>query len=338
MTMTAEPAAVKTMQAVVQDAYGTTDVLQQAEIAVPTPGPGEVLVQVRAAGMDRGTWHLMTGRPAMLRLALGFRRPRSRVPGLDMAGTVAALGDGVTQFAVGDEVFGIAKGSFAQYAVAVERKLASKPAGISFEQAAVVPISGGTAYQALQAAGLEPGDAAATTVLVTGASGGVGTYVVQIAAAYGAEVTGVASTAKLDLVRSLGAQHVIDYTTTPYADGTQQYDVIIDIAGCTPLRRLRRSLTRKGRVVLVGGEDASATITGGFGRSLRAPLMSLFVPQRLGMLVSKEGADHFVPVAELIEAGTVTPTVDRTYPLAEVREAMAQLEAGEVRGKVALTV
>lgn len=338
MTMTAEPVTATTMQAVVQDAYGSTDVLQSAEIPVPTPGPGEVLVQVRAAGMDRGTWHLMHGTPTMLRLALGFRRPRNRVPGFDVAGTVAAVGEGVTRFAVGDEVYGIAKGSYAQYTVALEKKLAQKPASLTFEQAAVVPISGGTAMQAVQQAGLTPDAAPGTKVLITGASGGVGSYVVQIAAAYGAEVTAVASTAKLDLVRSLGAQHVIDYTTTDYADGSQQYDVIIDIAGSTSLPRLRRMLTRKGTLVIVGGESAGGNITGGYGRSLRAPLVSLFVPQRMTMLASREGAEHFGPVGDMIEAGTVVASIDRTYPLAEVRQAMAQLEAGEVRGKLALTV
>ena len=270
-----------------------------------------MLIRVHAAGLDRGTWHMMTGRPYLMRvLGFGFRGPKNPVPGIDVAGTVAAVGSAVTRFAVGDEVFGMSRGSFAEYAAAREDKLAHKPANLSFEQAAVVPISAGTALQALDAGRVERGQ----QVLVIGASGGVGSYAVQLAKALGAEVTGVSSTAKVDLVRSLGADHVLDYTQDDFADGTRRYDLILDIGGNPPLSRLRRALTPTGTAVIVGGEEGGKW-TGGFGRSLRAPLLSLFVRQRLTMLASKERASDLERLAPLIEAGDVTPSIDRTYPL-----------------------
>ena len=230
------------MQAVVQDRYGDADVLRLAHIARPAVRDHEVLVQVAAAGLDRGTWHLMTGQPYLLRPAFGLRGPRNPVLGRDVAGTVVETGSAVTRFAVGDAVFGIAPGSFAEYAVAREDKLAHKPASISFEQAAVLSISGVTALQALEAGRVREGQ----SVLVLGASGGVGSYVVQLAKAFGAEVTGVASTAKLDLVRSLGADHVVDYTREDFASGEHRYDLVIDLAGNPTLSRLRRALTSRG--------------------------------------------------------------------------------------------
>jgi NADPH:quinone reductase-like Zn-dependent oxidoreductase len=323
-----------TMRAIVQERYGSADDLHLAQVATPEPGDDEVLLRVHAAGLDRGTWHLMTGRPYAMRLALGFRGPKNPVPGLDVAGTVVALGSGETGFSVGDEVFGISKGSFAEYAVARADKLVRKPANLSFDQAAVVPVSAMTAWRAVIDVGrVEAGQ----KVLVLGASGGVGSYAVQVAKASGAEVTGVASTTKLDLLRSLGADHVLDYTRDDFADGQRRYDLIIDIAGNPSLTRLRRALTPRGAAVLVGGEDGGP-LTGGLDRQVRAMVHSRFVGQRLTGFVPRERASDLEQVAELIVAGGVSPSVDRTYPLDQVPEAMRRLEAGEVRGKVAITV
>ena len=328
------PATATTHRAIVQDRYGDAGVLRLAEIAVPRPGKGEVLLRVHAAGLDRGTWHLMTGKPYLLRLAFGLRGPRNPVLGLDVSGTVIATGSRVTKFAVGDEVYGIGRGSFAEYAVARTDKLAPKPTTLSFAQAAVVPISGGTALQALTDRGhLEPGQ----RVLVIGASGGVGSYAVQIAKALGAEVTGVASAAKADLVRSLGADHVIDYTREDFADTADRYDLVLDIAGNPRLRRLRQALSPTGTAVIVGGENGG-NLTGGMSRNLRALALSPFVSQRLTGLVSKERASDLDRLTGLIDAGQVTPRIDRTYPLDEAAEAMRRLAAGQVRGKVAITV
>ena len=250
-----------TMRAIVQDAYGSPDVFRLAQISIPEVAEDQVLVRVYAAGMDRGTWHLMAGQPYVLRLALGFRKPKNRVPGLDLAGTVVAVGSAVTRFSPGEEVFGTGHGSFAEYAVAPEDQLARKPGNLSFEQAAVVPVSGLTALQALTDVGrVETGQ----RVLIIGASGGVGSYAVQLAKALGAEVTGVSSPAKLDLVRSLGADHVIDYTREDFADDEHRYDLILDIAGNPTLSRLRRALTPTGTAVIVGGEQGGR-VTGGIG-------------------------------------------------------------------------
>jgi NADPH:quinone reductase-like Zn-dependent oxidoreductase len=333
--MTNTDAATNTMRAIVQDRYGSSDVFRLAQVAWPRIADDEVLVQVQAAGLDRGTWHMMAGQPYLLRLiGFGFRAPKNRVPGLDVAGTVAAVGSSVTRFSPGDEVFGISRGSFAEYAAAGEDKLTRKPANLTFAQAAVVPISAGTALQALtDAGGVKQGQ----QVLIIGASGGVGSYAVQLAKAFGSEVTGVCSTAKLDLVRSLGADHVVDYTGQDFADGANRYDLILDIAGNSSLSRLRSALTSTGTLVIVGGEEGGKW-TGGFGRSLRAPLLSPFVPQRLTMLASKERASDQERLTPLIEAGKITPSIDRTYPLERVPEAMRHLEAGQVRGKVAITI
>ena len=323
-----------TMRAIVQNGYGPVDVLQSGRAVLPRIAENEVLIRVHAAGMDRGTWHMMTGRPYLLRvLGFGFRRPKNPVPGIDVAGTVAAVGSAVTRFAVGDEVYGMSRGAFAEYAAALEDKLARKPSGLSFEQAAVVPISAGTALQALDAGRVERGQ----KVLILGASGGVGSYAVQLAKYFGAEVTGVSSAGKTDLVRSLGADHVLDYTQDDFADGARRFDLILDIGGNPSLSRLRRALTATGTAVIVGGEEGGRW-TGGFGRSLRAPFVSLFVRQRLAMLASKERASDLERLTPLLEAGQVTPSVERTYPLDEVRDAMRHLDAGNVRGKIAITV
>ena len=335
-TDSARPAAAAggTMRAVVQDAYGSADVLRLTQVDRPEVAANEVLVSVVAAGLDRGTEHLLTGKPYAMRImGMGFRKPKNRVPGLDGAGTVAAVGSAVTRFAVGDEVFGISRGSFAEYAVALEDKLSLKPANLTFEQAAVVPVSGLTALQALRDAGrVEAGQ----RVLVIGASGGVGSYAVQLAKAFGAEVTGVSRTAKLDLVRSLGADHVIDYTAQDFADGTNHYDLIIDTGGNSTIARLRRALTSRGTLVIVGGEDGGK-ITG-MGRQLLALVISPFVRHRLTMQVPKENFRDIEVLTGMIEAGSVTPSIDRTYPLADAADALRHLAAGNVRGKVAITI
>jgi NADPH:quinone reductase-like Zn-dependent oxidoreductase len=323
------------MRAIVQDAYGSTEVLRLDEIGLPEIAANEVLISVAAAGMDRGTWHSMAGKPYLMRImGFGFRRPKNRVPGLDVAGTVVAVGSEVTRFQTGDEVFGMSRGSFAEYAAAREDKLEYKPASLTFEQAAVVPISGGTALQAVRDSGrIEAGQ----KVLIIGASGGVGTYAVQLAKAFGAEVTGVSSTGKVELVRSIGADHVIDYTKGDYLDGANRYDLILDIGGNNSLSRLRRALTPKGTLVIVGGEEGG-NVTGGFGRQIRALVLSLFVGQRLTMLASKERYTDLEVLVPFLESGQVTPVIDRTYILAEVPDAMGHLEAGNARGKIAITI
>lgn len=326
--------AERTMQAIVQEGYGCADVLRVARIARPVIADHEVLLRVHAAGLDRGAWHFMTGRPYLMRLAVGLRTPKHPVLGREVAGTVVAVGSAVTRFAVGDEVFGIGQGAFAEYSAAREDKLARKPANITFEQAAVIAVSAITALQALTDVGhVQPGQ----RVLVIGASGGVGSYAVQLAKALGAEVTGVCSTAKLDLVRSLGADHVIDYTRDDFADGTNCYDLILDIGGNPSPTRLRRALTPRGTAVIIGGEEGGS-LTGGMDRQLRALTVSLFVGQRLTGLLCKENAADLERLTKLIETGALTPSIDRTYPLAEVADAMRHLAAGQARGKVAITV
>jgi NADPH:quinone reductase-like Zn-dependent oxidoreductase len=326
-------APTTTMRAVTQDRYGSSEVLRVTRVARPSIAAHEVLVQVHAAGLDRGTEHLMTGKPYAMRLGFGLRRPKNPVPGRDVAGTVAEVGSAVTRFAVGDEVYGVAPGSFAEYAVAREDKLAPKPANLTFAEAAVVPVSAGTALRAVVDVGrLQAGQ----TVLVLGASGGVGTYAVQLARAFGGRVTGVSSTAKVDLVRSLGADHVIDYTAEDFADAGRRYDLILDIGGTPSLKRLRRALAPRGTVVFVGGEDSGSLI--GMGRQLRGALLSPFLRQRLALLFAKESAADLERLTQLIEAGKVTPSTDRSYPLDEAPEAVRLLESGRVRGKVAITI
>jgi len=321
------------MRAIVQREYGTADVLHVAEIDRPVIEAGEVLVQVEAAGLDRGTWHLMAGLPYAARLVVGLRAPKNAVPGLDLAGVVVAVGSSVTRFQPGDAVFGVGKGSFAEFAAAREDKVARKPSNLTFEQAAAVPVSGMTALRGLCDTGrLEAGQ----KVLIVGASGGVGSYAVQIAKALGAEVTGVSSTGKLDLVRSIGADHVIDYTRDDFADGEKRYDLILDIGGNSTLSRLRRALAPKGTLVIVGGEDRGRWI--GMDRQLRALALSPFVGQRLTMLGPKEHYTVLERLTELIEDGKVVPAVERTYPLAEMPDAMRDLRAGRARGKLVITV
>ena len=323
------------MKAIVRDTYGSVGVLELRDIDKPEIGDDEVLVRVRAAGVDQGVWHVMTGLPYPIRLAgYGLRGPKTPVLGADVAGVVEAVGKDVTRFQPGDEVFGIAKGSYAQYARARADRLAPKPANLSLEQAAVVAISGLTALQAVRDHGrVESGQ----KVLVIGASGGVGTYAVQLAKAFGAEVTGVCSTTKVDIVRSIGADHVIDYTRDDFAAGEQRYDVVVDIGGNSSLSRLRRALTRKGTLVIAGGETDGRWL-GGSDRQVRALLLSPFVGQKLGTFVSRENHEDMIVLKELIQAGKITPVIDRTYPLSEVSAAIRYMREGRARGKLVITV
>lgn len=321
------------MRAIVQDRYGDVDTLRLEQTERPEIAADEVLVRVDAAGLDRGTWHTMTGRPYLMRvMGFGFRGPKNRVLGRDVAGTVVEVGASVTRFAVGDQVFGISRGSFAEYAAAREDKLAAKPQSLTFAQAAVVPVSGITALQALRDAGrIQKGQ----RVLIIGASGGVGSYAVQIAKALGAHVTGVASTSKLDLLKTLGADDVIDYTREDFANSRGHFDLIIDIAGNSTLDRLRRALTPHGTLVIVGGENGGP-VTGGMGRQFRALAISPFVRQRLTMHSTKERASDLGPLTDLIESGQVTPSLEQVYNLDQVPAAMRQLQTGMVRGKLAV--
>ena len=322
------------MKAIVRDGYGSVDVLRLAEIDPPAVGESEVLVRVHAAGVDQGVWHLMTGTPYVMRLAgFGLRAPKNPGLGYDVAGRVEAVGAQVTGFRPGDDVFGTCRGSFAEYAVARADRLASKPGDVSFEQAAAVPISG---YAALQAVREHGGVRAGRRVLIIGAGGGVGTFAVQLAKAYGAEVTGVCSTAKTELVRSIGADQVIDYTREDFTDGRNRYDVILDIAGNRSLSQLRRALTPRGTLVIVGGEDAGNWL--GVRRQLRAAALSPFVGQKLGTFISKERGQDLEELRKLLEAGTIRPIVDRTFPLDEVPEAIRYLRDGRARGKIVITV
>ncbi|WP_406367872.1 NAD(P)-dependent alcohol dehydrogenase [Streptomyces sp. NBC_01546] len=323
------------MRAIVHDVYGTPDVLRLDEIDQPVPGRGEVLLRVRAAGVDQGVWHLMAGMPYAIRAAgFGLRAPKQRVRGLDVAGRVEAVGPDVTRFRPGDEVYGTCTGSFAQYACAKEEELAPRPARLTPEQAAVVTISGCTALQALRAGRLKPGG----RVLVIGASGGVGTYAVQLAKALGAaHVTGVCSASKADLVRSLGADEVVDYAREDPTDGVHRYDLVLDIAGNRPLHRLRRALTPRGTLVMVGGETDGRWL-GGYHRQLWALLLSPFVRQQLRGLASTPNPEDLRALGELIESGSLTPALDRTYPLAEVPDAVRRLRSGHARGKIAISL
>lgn len=320
------------MQAIVQRRYGGTEQLTLSDIPEPVPGRGEVLVAVHAAGVDRGTWHLMTGLPLVARLGIGLFRPRWPVPGRDVSGVIVALGAGVTAYSMGDEVIGTADGSFAERAIVPTKRLAHKPTSLTHDEAGALPISGLTALQAIRAAQLSAGD----RVLVLGASGGVGSYAVQIARAAGATVTGVASAAKADLVRSLGADQVIDHTRAEIeSDG--RYDVIVDIAGRRPLSLLRRALTPTGTLVVVGGEGGGRWF-GGFQRQLALPLLNLFQRQRWVPVISRETADDLGELCRLVESGDVRPALERTFALHEAGQAIDHVADGRARGKVAVTV
>ena len=325
----------KALKGIVQDRYGSADVLVLRDLPNPVPGEGEVLVRVRAAGCGPDVWHLMTGLPYFVRAVPAFHKMRADVRGRDVSGIVEAVGPGVADLGVGDEVMGIVEGSFAELAVGRADKLVHKPARLSFEQAAAVPISGLTALQAMRdVAKVRSGQ----RVLVIGAGGGVGTLAVQIAKSFGAKVTGVCSGSKVDLVRSVGADEVIDYTREDFADGTRRWDAIVDTAGRRPVRVLRRALTPRGAVAIVGG-DGGGKVTGGFFRQmLRAPLLSLFTGQRLRPVTAKETKEDLGALAEMIDAGALTPVVGKTYALAEAAEAVRELESGHAGGKLVVTI
>jgi len=325
------------MQAIVQRRYGAApeDVLRLERIARPAMNDDEVLVRVRAAGVDRGTVHLMAGTPYLMRiLGFGLRAPKSPVPGWAVAGTVEAVGTKVTGLEPGDEVFGTCRGSFAQYAAAKAGWLATKPANLTFEQAAAMPGSATTALQALRdKARIRPGQ----HVLIIGASGGVGTFAVQLAKVFGAEVTGACRTDKTDLVRALGAAHVLDYTREDITAGRHRYDVIIDIGGNRPLAHLRRALAPRGTLVITGGEDGDALL-GGIGRNLRAQLLSPFVSQKLTAFIARQRRADLLTVRELADSGAVTPAIDRSYPLSQATAAVRHLADGHARGKVVISI
>jgi NADPH:quinone reductase-like Zn-dependent oxidoreductase len=323
------------MKAVVQDVYGSADVLQLRDIPTPVPADGEVLIRVRAAGVDQGVWHLMTGMPYLVRLfGYGLKKPKMPVRGREVAGVVEAIGVGVTRFQSGDEVFGTCEGSFAEFVCAKEDLVARKPANLTFEETAAAPISAVTALQAVRDAGKV---AAGQKVLVIGAGGGVGSFAVQLAKVFGAEVTGVCSTGKTDLVRSLGADHVIDYTHDDFSRAGVLYDVILDTAGNRPLSVSRKALAPRGTLVIVGGEGGGK-LTGGFERSLGAPLASLFSRQKFKGLVATENHRDLDALTSMIEAGSVKPAIDHVYPLAEAPAAVAYLHEGRVRGKVVVSI
>jgi NADPH:quinone reductase-like Zn-dependent oxidoreductase len=323
------------MKAIVQDEYGSADVLEFRDINDPSVGADDVLVRVHAAGCGPDVWHLMTGLPYFVRLMPGFRKLKAGVRGRDVAGTVEAVGASVSGFRPGDGVMGIAEGSFAELAIGRADKLVPKPARLTFEQAAAAPISGLTALQAIRDIGeVQPGQ----RVLVIGAGGGVGTLTVQVAKAFGAEVTGVCSTSKMDLVGSIGADEVIDYTREDFVDGSRRWDVIIDTAGRRPMSALRRALSPHGTLGIVGGEGGGRWTGGFFRQVLRAPLLSLFSGQKLRPVVSKENNEDLQALAALVEDGKVTPVVGRTYPLVEAADAIRDLERGHAGGKIVITV
>jgi NADPH:quinone reductase-like Zn-dependent oxidoreductase len=321
------------MKAITRHRYGSADVLRVGDVAVPEVADDEVLVRVRAAGLDRGAWHIMAGLPYLMRVAgYGVRRPKVAGLGSELAGVVEAVGANVRGLAPGDAVFGTARAAFAEYASTQPDKLARMPANLSVEQAAAVPVSGVTALQALRDRGRVQ---AGQSVLVIGASGGVGTFAVQIAKALGADVTGVSSTPKVELVRSLGADRVIDYTQAEITDDGRRYDVVLDIGGNRPLSQLRRVLTDDGTLVIVGGEGGDRW-TGGLHRQLGATVLSLFVGQRLGTFIAKSNSADLDALRSLIEAGSVTPAVDRVIALEELPDAIRDLTAGRVRGKIVI--
>jgi NADPH:quinone reductase-like Zn-dependent oxidoreductase len=332
------------MRAMTQDSYGSSVFLTLEDIDKPTVADNEILVRVRAAGVGPDVWHLMTGRPYFVRLmGLGFRRPKVRVAGRDVAGSIAAVGKDVTELQPGEEVFGTCRGAFAEYAcagsgteagVGGEGVLAPKPATLSFEQAAAVPTSANAALHGLRDEG---GIQAGQSVLIIGASGGVGTFAVQLAKVFEAHVTGVCSTTKSDLVESLGADRVIDYTREDFADEPHPYDLILDTAGRRPLSHLRRALKPHGTLVIVGGEGGNRW-TGGFERQLRAVLLSPFVRQRLRSLSSVERREDLMFLKDLIEAGKVKPVINRTYPLNEAAKALTDADEGHGRGKTVITL
>ena len=323
------------MKAIVQDRFGSDDVLELRDVQDPVVGNDDVLIRVHAAGCGPDVWHLMTGLPYFVRIMPGFRKLRSGPRGRDVAGVVETVGASVTGFQSGDAAMGIVEGSFAELAVGRPDTLVAKPERITFEQAAALPISGLTALHAVRDVGrVRPGQ----RVLVVGAAGGVGTLTVQVAKAFGAHVTGVCSTGKMELVRSIGADDVVDYTREDFTAGRERYDVIVDTAGRRPITQLRRALTPKGTLAIVGGEGGGRWTGGFFRQILRAPLLSLVIGQRLRPVTPAEDHASLEALRELVESGAVTPVIDRTYPLVETADAIRYLEQGHAAGKIVIQV
>jgi NADPH:quinone reductase-like Zn-dependent oxidoreductase len=319
------------MKAIVQDKYGSDDVLETRDLDKPQIGDNDVLVRVHAASVHIGDWVLMTGSPFVMRFATGLRKPKNPVPGTDVAGIVEAVGKNVTRHRPGDEVFGWCAGAFAEYASAPEDQFISKPASLTFEQAAAVGVSATTALQLLRDNGkVQPGH----KVLINGASGGVGTFAVQIAKAFGAEVTGVTSTKNVDLVRSIGADHVIDYTKEDFTEAESRYDLILDNVGNHSMARTRRPLKPTGTLISNGGGHAS----GKLGRTIRTMLVSMFVRQQASPTVKTQNHDDLVALKELVEARRITPVIDGTYPLRETHKAIGRVATGRGRGTIVISI
>ena len=322
------------MKALVQDEYGSSEVLRVEEVPMPTIKPNEVLIRVKAAGIDAGAVHLMTGTPLLVRyMGVGVNRPKNRTIGMDVAGLIEQVGDKVATLKVGDEVFGVGISTFAEFAVADPKKLALKPANVTFGQAAATPVSGATALQAIRSAGTLGPD---SRVLVLGASGGVGHFAVQLAKATGAHVTGVCSGVKRDFVLSLGADEALDYRTTDVTDGSHKYNLIIDTGGNRTLAQLRNALTRKGRLIIIGGEGAGGPFLSGLDRLMRAGLLSMVVPQKLGGFVSTIGAKDLEELRALLESKTITARINLSYALSKMPQAMAQFEKHQALGKIVM--
>ncbi|WP_020134880.1 NAD(P)-dependent alcohol dehydrogenase [Streptomyces sp. 351MFTsu5.1] len=324
------------MKAVVQDRYGSADTLELREVERPVPGAGEVLVRVHAASVNAYDWHYLHGDPRIARLLFGVRSPKVRIRGRDFAGRVAAVGPGVEALHPGDEVYGEADGTFAEFVCAKDSETDLKPAGLSFEQAAAMPLAANTALIGLRdVAGLRAGQ----SVLVNGASGGVGTFAVQLAKAYGATVTGVCGARNVELVGSLGADDVVDYTREDFARAGRRYDVVLDLVGNRSLADLRRATTPSGTVVLSGGGVfEGGSLLGPVWLSVRARLLSPFVRERVLQLPAKASKVNLAALRELVDAGRIAPAVERMYPLSEASEAIRHLEVEHARAKIVITV
>jgi NADPH:quinone reductase-like Zn-dependent oxidoreductase len=323
------------MKAITQERFGTPDTLRIVDIDAPEVGPDDVLVRIHAAALNPADWHILRGDPYVARLmGIGLTKPKIPVVGSDAAGVVEAIGADVRGLQPGDEVFGFVRGAFAEYACAAQDQVVPKPAGLTFEQAAALPIAATTALRGIRDVGAVK---SGQRVLVNGASGGVGSFAVQVAVSIGAEVTGVCSTANVELVRSLGAAHVIDYSAEDFTDGDIKYDVILDNVSSLPLTRLRGVLTKEGTLVLNGG-GTPGHVFGPIGTLLKAVVVNLFVSQRLRPLPSKTDRQELLDVTRLVEDGKLTPIVDRTYPLADTADGLRYVEQGHVRGKAIITI
>jgi NADPH:quinone reductase-like Zn-dependent oxidoreductase len=324
------------MKAIVQDRYGSSEVLELKEVEKPVPADNEVLVRVHAAAVNAADWHVMRGDPYLARLSLGFGAPKVKIRGRDFAGRVEAVGRDANRFRAGDEVFGEVDGAFAEYVCVPEDVVAPKPASLTFEQAAALPLAGNTALMGVRDLGrVRPGQ----QVLVNGASGGVGTFAVQIAKSFGADVTGVCSTRNADLVSSIGADHVIDYTLADFTRNGRRYDVVFDLVGNRSLTECRRALTPEGTLILSGGGvSEGGSLIGPIGLILKGQLMSRFVRHRLLVLTAKQSKDNLAALSELATTGKLAPVIDRTYPLSQVPEAIRYLEMEHARAKVVITV